>query len=829
MVRLNDRPRAGQAPPPFTGVDLERAITAHLKYSLGKPLAAASRRDIFTSLARTARDLSMDVMLETEHRYAEADLKSVAYLSMEFLVGRSLGNNLINLGIHDLCRDVLERMGYDLEEVREEEIDPGLGNGGLGRLAACFLDSMATLGIPGYGYGINYEFGLFKQSFEDGHQVEQPDSWLAFGNPWELERPDQVARVPLRGHVAHAAEGSLDYRPVWHEGQELLGLPFDMPVVGYRGQTVNRLRLYAARASDEFDMRIFNQGDYIRAVQQKVLSENVSKVLYPNDSSRAGQELRLTQEYFLVACALHDIIGRYKTRHATMDALPEKVAIQLNDTHPALAVAELMRLLLDQERIPWERAWPLTVRTLSFTNHTLMPEALERWPAALLGLLLPRHLQIIEEINRRFLCHAGSVITDDSAALGRLAIVTEEHGEPAVRMANLAIVGSHAVNGVAELHSRLLVETTARDFHRLWPERFSNKTNGITPRRWLLKANPALAAAISERIGDRWITDLDALRDLAPHATEQRFQEQFLQVKEANKRRLARLIQAQSGVTVDPASLFDVHAKRLHEYKRQLLNALHIVHLYLELLENPNTEMPPRAFIFAAKAAPGYQMAKLIIKCINSIAAVVNADPRVCDRLRVVFLPDYRVSLAEKIIPAADLSEQISTAGKEASGTGNMKFALNGALIIGTLDGANIEIQQEVGAENLYIFGLTVEEIARRRAEGHNPWDAFYADGRIRRVVQALESELFCPGQPGLFQPLVDALLWQGDEYFVLADLAAYIETQARAGSDYQNRPDWARRAILNVAGMGKFSSDRTIREYARDIWDVTPAAHHLV
>jgi glycogen phosphorylase len=801
---------------------IEAMILSHLKYTLGKSWEQASVADLYMSLAYTVRDLAMDVMLETQERYRRPDVKLVHYLSMEYLIGRSLGNNLINLGVADVCADALRRLGYDLDEVRDEEADPALGNGGLGRLAACFLDSMATLGIPGYGYGINYEFGLFRQEFENGHQVERPDRWLAGGSPWEIEHPDQQVTIPLRGRVLHEQDGARDINPTWLDWQTLVGVPYDMPVVGYGARTVTRLRLYAARASDEFDIRIFNQGDYTRAVEEKIRSESVSKILYPSDSVRAGQELRLTQEYFLVACALRDIVRGHKARRLPMDAFADANAIHLNDTHPALAVAELMRILVDEEGMAWDRAWPVARRTLAFTNHTLLPEALETWPVPLVEYLLPRHLQIIYEINLRFLVdEARPFFGDDEAALERVALI-DDHGERRVRMANLAIVGSHAVNGVAALHSRLLREAVFADFARLWPEKFTNVTNGITPRRWLLKANPRLAASVSARVGDGWITDLDQLHGLRAFADDRAFQEQFAEIKRANKRDLAALIAEQLSVTADPASLFDVQAKRLHEYKRQLLNALHIVHLYLGLKDAPGAEITPRTFVFAAKAAPGYWMAKLIIKLINNIARVVNEDPAVRDQLRVAFLPDYRVTLAERIIPAADLSEQISLAGKEASGTGNMKLALNGAVTIGTLDGANIEIAEAVGPENIYIFGLTIEDVAALRAAGYHPRQYYERDERLRRAIDAIQADTFSRGEPDIFQPIVDSLLGR-DEFMLLADFDAYLAAQARVALDFLDRPAWTRKAIVNTASVGRFSSDRAVREYARKIWHVRP------
>jgi starch phosphorylase len=802
---------------------IEGSILSHLKYMLGKTRATATIDDLYMGLARTVRDLAIDGMLPTQERYRTADVKMIYYLSMEFLMGRALGNNLINLGLYNLCRDAVARLGYDIEEVREREADAALGNGGLGRLAACFLDSMATLGIPGFGYGINYEYGLFKQEIDDGWQVERPDQWLAYGSAWEIERPDEKVFVPYKGYILHEADReSHEYNPMWLDWQTIVGVPYDMPIVGFGGRTVNRLRLYAARASDEFNMRIFNEGDYARAVQQKIQSETVSKILYPNDLYRAGQELRLTQEYFLVACAVRDIVHSYKQAHSSFSQFPEKVAIQLNDTHPALAVAELMRILVDEEDVPWLQAWQITTRTFGYTNHTLMPEALEKWPVSLMRELVPRHLEIIYEVNRRFLQEAAPILGNDPTKLGRVSLI-EEDGDPKVRMANLAIVGSHSVNGVAAIHTELLKQTVVHEFAEIWPEKFNNKTNGITPRRWLLEANPQLAGLITDRIGSGWITDLEQLAALTPLATDPAFQREFREVKHANKIELTRLIRELVRVTVNPESLFDVQAKRLHEYKRQLLNALHVIHLYLDLLEDPNQEFTPRTNIFAAKAAPGYTMAKLIIKLINNIGAVVNRDPRIQDKLKCVFLPDYRVTLAEELIPGADVSEQISTAGKEASGTGNMKLALNGALTVGTLDGANVEIRDAVGAENIYIFGLTVEEIGELRRRGYNPWEQYQSDARIRRVLDALGSEMFCPGQPGLFAPIVDSLLNRGDEYFVLADLPAYIDVQERVARDFRDPAAWSEKAIRNVAGMGVFSSDRTVTQYAREIWGVEP------
>ncbi|HZO90970.1 MAG TPA: glycogen/starch/alpha-glucan phosphorylase [Chthonomonadaceae bacterium] len=799
----------------------EVAIRQHVQYSLAKEPENLSHRDVFQAAALAVRDRMVDRMLETEHRYRQADAKRLYYLSMEFLIGRSLGNNLCNLGLWDHCAEALRALGADLEEAQESEPDAALGNGGLGRLAACFLDSLATLDMPGYGYGINYEYGLFRQEIDNGYQKENPDNWLAYGTPWQIERPEEACLVPMYGRIEHGEDRYGNYNPMWLDWKHVVGVPHDMPIVGYGGRTVNYLRLFSARSSFEFDMQIFNTGDYIRAVQQKIGSETVSKVLYPSDTIEAGRELRLQQEYFLVACALRDIVRRYTQDHATFDQFPSRVAIQLNDTHPALAVAELMRILVDENDQPWETAWEITQATLGYTNHTLLPEALEKWPVSLMERVLPRHLQIIYEINRRFLDQVASVWPGDIGRLQRLSLI-EEGAHKQVRMAHLAIVGSHSVNGVSALHTELIKTALVPDFYQLWPERFNNKTNGVTQRRWLLKANPGLSNLITETIGDRWITDLNRLRELEPYAEDAGFQQAFLRVKRDNKARLAGLIRETARVAVDPDALFDVQAKRIHEYKRQLLNVMHIMDEYLSLIEDGQEPVVSRVYIFAGKAAPGYWAAKQIIKLIHSVGQVINNDPRVQGRLKVVFVPDYRVTLAEQIIPAADLSEQISTAGKEASGTGNMKFAMNGALTIGTLDGANIEIQEEVGAENIFIFGLKAEEIQQMREQGtYHPWEHYERSPALRRVLDALNENVFCPREPGLFGWIYQVLLYGGDPYFHLADMPSYSEAQARAGQAFTDPASWARKAILNVARTGKFSSDRTVAEYARDIWDV--------
>lgn len=803
--------------------DFQNSVRHYVRYSGGKAWDQASKGDLYQAVALAVRDRLIDGMLETDERYKKQDAKRLYYLSLEFLMGRALGNNLYNLGIFDLAKDALTDMGVDIEEVKDSEIDAALGNGGLGRLAACFLDSMATLGMPGYGYGINYEFGLFRQEIDNGCQKEKPDHWHSEETPWLIQRRSEACIVPVYGRIEHYQDKSGNDNPMWMDWKILIGVPHDMPVAGFGGNTVNYLRLFSARSSDEFDMQIFNEGDYFKAVQQKMSSETISKILYPSDSVDAGKELRLVQEYFLVACSIRDIIRRYLANHDTLEAFADKVAIQLNDTHPALAVAELMRTLIDEHDMEWERAWEITKATLGYTNHTLLPEALEKWPVPLLEHVLPRHLQIIYEINRRFLQQVSARWPDDGDRLARMSII--EEGEPKqVRMAYLSIVGSHSVNGVAELHSELVKTTLVPDFYQLWPERFNNKTNGVTQRRWLLKSNPLLSELITETIGDAWITDLDRVRQLEEYADDEAFKKQFLEIKQANKERLAKIILDTARVEVNPDTLFDTQIKRLHEYKRQLLNVMYIIHQYMSLIEDQKQLTVPKTYIFAGKAAPGYFMAKLIIRLICSVGEVINRDPRVNGQMKVVLVPDYRVSLAEAIIPAADLSEQISTAGMEASGTGNMKLAMNGALTIGTLDGANIEIVEEVGDENIYIFGLTVEEIQEMRNGGaYNPWDYYNQNPSIKRVMESIGSDIFCPNETGLFKPIYDNILHQGDYYFHLADFQSYLETQEIASLDYNDPSVWTKKAILNVARMAKFSSDRTISEYAREIWDLRP------
>jgi starch phosphorylase len=796
------------------------SVQRHIRYSLAKSQSNLSGNDWFRAFALAVRDLLVERMLETEARYEQADAKRLYYLSLEFLMGRALGNNLNNLGISELCRAAADEIGVNLEAVRGTEWDAALGNGGLGRLAACFLDSLASLDMPGYGYGIRYDYGLFRQEIDGGHQREKPDNWLTEPSPWLIERPEEACVVPVYGRVTGGPTEPGHRHRAWNDWRVIVGVPHDMPVVGYGGHTVNFLRLYSARASDEFDIAIFNDGDYFRAVEQKITSENISKVLYPSDAVAAGRELRLLQEYFFVACALRDIVRRHLHRYGAISDLPSRVAIQLNDTHPALAVPELMRTLIDEHALPFDMAWEITQATFGYTNHTLLPEGLEQWPVALIERVIPRHLQLIYEINRRLLDHVARVWPGDTERLRRVSLI-EEGAERRVRTAHLAIAGSHSVNGVAALHSKLITTRLVPDFFALWPERFNNKTNGVTQRRWLLTANPGLARLITDTIGDRWITDLDQLRDLEPHARDAAFRHDFLAAKQANKEHLAAVIKATTQVTVDPRSLFDVQAKRIHEYKRQLLAVMGIIDTYLALVEDGTVPPVPRTHIFAGKAAPGYWAAKQIIKLIHNLGGVINADPVAKAHLNVVFIPDYRVTLAEQIIPAADLSEQISMAGTEASGTGNMKFAMNGALTIGTLDGANIEIRDEVGKDNIFIFGLTADAIAAMQRDGsYHPRDYYEHDARLRRVVDALQSDRFCPQEPGLFHWIADTLL-QHDAYFHLADFAAYVAAQERVGREFTKSTVWTRKAILNVARIGKFSSDRTIREYAAEIWDI--------
>jgi starch phosphorylase len=809
-----------QKPGSVTADSLLKRTLFHLKYSRCKELNSATDYDKLESLTHAVRDLAMDLMIATQGVYLEKDVKRIYYLSMEFLIGRVLRQNMLALGVLNQSAEAIKHLGISMDRVADIETDAGLGNGGLGRLAACYLDSLATHEYPAYGYGIRYEHGMFRQEFRDGWQVEIPDDWLKYGFPWEMVRPENTIPVMVHGRVEHLTDSDGSIRPTWVGWQMFEGVPHDIPIIGFDTNTVNFLRLWSSRATQSFRLDVFNSGDYVGSVEEKNWAENITKVLYPSENTSAGKELRLLQEYFLSRCSIADLIRRYRKNHSTWDQFPEKNAIQLNDTHPALAIVELMRFFVDELRMPWHRAWDLTVRSFGFTNHTLLPEALEKWPENLLQRVLPRHLQIIWEINHRFLQQVKVRFPDDVARQQRMSLV-EEGPTKYVRMANLAIAGSHSVNGVSEIHSHLIKSRLVPDFAEFWPERFNNKTNGITQRLWLHACNPGLADLITRTIGDEWVRDLDRLKALAPYADSDSFQDEFRAVKRQNKERLASHILHCAGIKVDPDSLFDVHIKRLHEYKRQLLNLMHIVTLYHRIKDNPGLDIVPRTFVFGAKAAPGYYMAKLIIKLINTAAGRINSDADMEDRLKVVFLPDYGVSLAETIVPAADISEQISTAGTEASGTGNMKLALNGALTIGTWDGANIEMAREVGRENIFIFGHSAEEIEKLRSGGaYDPTEVYKADPELARVLDAIRDNQFVPTQPDLFKDVVNALTTNGDYYFHLADYRPYLNAQAEVDTLYRRPRDWTRKTILNVANMGRFSSDRSVREYAEDIWN---------
>jgi starch phosphorylase len=814
------------AVPPLSEINrnlFKSLVDHHIRFSLAKRRIQLSKHDWYRATALVVRDMLVEKMLATRVRFDRSSAKKLYYLSLEFLIGRSLENNLFNLGIIDTCREFLAENGFDLQILFDEEPDAALGNGGLGRLAACFLDSLATMDLPGYAYGINYEYGLFRQEIRGGYQVERPDAWQRETSPWLIARPEDSCLIPVYGRIEHRIDRKGEYNPAWVDRRVLVGVPSDLPIAGFGGRTVNFVRLYSAGASDEFDMQIFNAGDYVKAVEQKMFSETISKVLYPSDAVAAGRELRLLQEYFFVACAVRDIVREFLTRGYDIVDFPSKVAIQLNDTHPALTIAELMRTFIDEYDLPWALAWDITRATIAYTNHTLMPEALERWPVSLLERVVPRHLQIIYEINRRFLAEAAQVWTDDAERIKRVSIVQDAY-EGQIRMAHLAIIGSHSVNGVSKLHTELVKTKLVPDFHELWPDRFSNKTNGVTQRRWLLMANPSLASLLDATIGVNWATDLEQLRGVEKFADDVEFQRRFTAIKRHNKERLARIVNRIAAVDFDPAAIFDIQAKRIHEYKRQLLMALGIVHQYLTIVEDGVEPQTPHAYILAGKAAPGYWAAKMIIKLVNSLGEVINNDPRTHGMIKVAFLPDYRVSLAEKIIPAADVSEQISTAGREASGTGNMKFAMNGALTIGTLDGANIEILEAVGAENIFIFGLTAGQIEAMTAKGeYRPRDYYDANPHLKRVLDELASDRFCPSEPGLFRWVRDVLL-NRDDYFLMADFGEYTKTQTEVSKQYQDTTAWTRKAILNVARIGMFSSDRAVAEYAREIWHLDRA-----
>jgi glycogen phosphorylase len=805
-----------------TGITVEalkQSFLDNLLCGIGRMPAIATKNDLYTALSLLVRDRLLKKNVETMESSAQDDKRVVAYLSAEFLPGPHLANNLLNLGIAEQTRQAVSELGFDLDDIIEQEEEPGLGNGGLGRLASCFMDSLASLEVPAIGYGIRYEFGIFDQMIKDGWQVEITDKWLRYGNPWEIVRPEIAYNVNFGGHTEHWTDEQGHRRVHWIPFSVVKGVAYDTPILGYNVGTCNFLRLWKAEAVESFDFSTFNHGDYYRAVEDKMYSENITKVLYPNDEVIQGKTLRLQQQFFFVTCSLQDMLRVNMLLDRPLDKFHEKWAVQLNDTHPAIAVAELMRLLVDEHRMEWIIAWNITQRTFSYTNHTLLPEALEKWPVDLFRQLLPRHLEIICEINAKFLDEVRAKFPDDNSRIARMSLI-DESGDRYVRMANLATVGSHHINGVARLHSDLLVQTVMHDFAQLWPEKFCNVTNGVTPRRFMAVCNPSLAQLITSRIGDGWLQDLYELRKLESLADDVKFCHQWHEVKLSAKRSLSKLIEERTGVKVNAESLFDIQVKRLHEYKRQHLNILHILTLYLRVKQNPETEIPARTFIFGAKAAPGYHIAKLIIKLINSVASLVNNDPDIRDRLKVVFFPDFNVKNAHHIYPAADLSEQISTAGFEASGTGNMKFSLNGALTIGTLDGANVEIREEVGAENFFLFGLDAKSVQEEKSSGYNPRSIYEHDTILHDVLDFIASGKLSGGDPGLFQPLIDNLL-NNDPFLVLADYQSYVECQEQVSSLWCDTKAWTHKSVLNVARMGKFSSDRSIRDYCDKVWNV--------
>jgi len=818
----NQRRYPGKAPETIdqSATDLKEDIKHHIMTTMGNDFYPPRKDTYYNGLAYSVRDRLVTRWLNSQRSFYDRSAKRVYYLSLEFLPGRFLMNYITNMQLNKACEQSLEETGFTLEEIEEQEWDAGLGNGGLGRLASCYMDSMASLNIPAYGYGIMYDYGIFYQTIVDGYQVEQCDNWVRWGNPWEFKRRGFLYNVQFYGRSEHYknSAGKRCYR--WVDTLDINAMACDILIPGYGTQNVNNMRLWAAMSSQEFSLREFNQGDYMGAMQSKVLTENISKVLYPSDEKEVGKELRLKQQYFFVAATFQDIMRRFKKHNADFKLLPERVAVQLNDTHPAIAIPELMRLLLDEEGLEWHRAWEISVKTFAYTNHTVLPEALETWPVRLISRLLPRHIEIIYEINRQFLSMVEKRYPNKPELLRRVSII-EDGPEQTVRMAHLAIVGSHTVNGVAGLHSRIIKEKLFHDFDIIFPGKIINVTNGVTPRRWLLQVNPALSSLITDTIGSDWITDLDQLKKLIPHAESPEFREKWRQVKLKNKARLVKYIKRKVGMDVNPDTLFDVHVKRIHEYKRQLLNIFHVITLYNRIKKDTDKEIVPRTVIFGGKAAPSYVQAKLIIKLINSVADLVNNDPDVNHMLEVVFLPNYCVSQAEKIIPATDLSEQISTAGLEASGTGNMKFALNGALTIGTLDGANIEMMEEVGQDNIFIFGLTAKEVETKRAQGYDPWAYYNSDEELRTTLDMVRFNHFIPGEPNLFLPIWNSLMTQGDKYFVLADFRAFIQAQDKVRALYLDQEQWTRCSILNTANMGKFSSDRAVREYARDIWHI--------
>lgn len=807
--------------------DIKSRFLNHLEYSLIKDTTTVEAWDVYYALGLTLRDRLIERWLRTQYEYRKRDVKKVYYLSMEFLIGRLLGNSLINLDLYNESYDMLKEMGYSLEDISELEPDMGLGNGGLGRLAACFMDSMATLAYPGYGYGIRYEFGIFRQEIRKGYQHEVPDHWRKNGCPWEIKRPEIAYRVRYGGKVVEREQNGDGRVYSWVNTEDVMAVAWDVPIPGFKVDNVNNLRLWEATATDEFDFEYFNSGDYVKAVEQKNISENISKVLYPNDNVHLGKVLRLRQEYFFVSATLQDIFYQWKQDHDGFDGFAQKICIQLNDTHPALAIPELMRIFIDNERMSFAKAWEITKQVFSYTNHTVLPEALERWSVALFEELLPRHLVLIYQINDHIMKEVAQRYPGDIMKMRNVSII-EEGLEKNLRMAQLCIHGSHAVNGVAKLHTEILKSKVFADFEELYPGKIQNKTNGITPRLWLLTCNPLLASLISEHIGSTWARDLSRLQGLEDYLDDQYFKDSFFEIKEINKKRLSRHIYRATGIRVRTDSIFDVQIKRLHEYKRQLLNVMGTIARYYKIKDNPEAEFVPRTVIFAGKAAPGYFHAKRLIKLINNLGDIINKDPDVKDRLKVVFLPNYCVSLAEKIIPAADLSEQISTAGYEASGTGNMKFALNGALTLGTLDGANVEMAEEIGEENMFIFGLTAPEVSKIKASGYNPRLHYDGDPELKRVVDSLLDDTWCADEPGIFAPIYNSLMTDGDPYLNLADFRAFVNASARADELYLNRDEWVKKAILNIARIGKFSSDRAIMDYAEEIWKIKPLVFDL-
>lgn len=802
--------------------DIKSLFLSHLEYSLIKDTTTVKPWDVYYALALSLRDRLIERWLRTQYEYRKQDVKKVYYLSMEFLIGRLLGNSLINLDLYNASYDMLKEMGYALEDIAELEPDMGLGNGGLGRLAACFMDSLATQAYPAYGYGIRYDFGIFKQLIVQGYQVEEPDNWRKNGCPWEIKRPEITYRVRFGGKVLSEEQTDGRYIHRWVDTEDVMAVAWDIPVPGYKVDNVNNLRLWQATATDEFDLDYFNSGDYVKAVEKKNISENISKVLYPNDNVHLGRILRLKQEYFFVSATLQDIFAQWKIDHDSFESLPENIAIQLNDTHPAIAIPEMLRILIDEERLSFDKAWEITRKCFSYTNHTILPEALERWSVGLFEELLPRHLMLIYQINNAVLLEVTRLYPGNITKMRNISII-EESREKALRMAQLCIHGSHAVNGVAKLHSQIIREDIFPDLHELYPQKFQNKTNGITPRLWLHTCNRLLSSLISEHIGESWVRDLEKIRGIETYVDDAEFRAAFYEIKEMNKRHLSKFIYRETGVRARIDSIFDVQIKRLHEYKRQLLNVLGTIARYHRIKDNPGGDYIPRTVIFAGKAAPGYFLAKKLIKLINNLGEVINKDPDIKDRLKVVFMPNYTVSLAEKIIPAADLSEQISTAGYEASGTGNMKFALNGALTLGTLDGANVEMAEEIGIENMFIFGLSADEVVSLKASGYNPHYYYDSDPELKRVVDSLVDGSFDIGSKDEFRPIWKALMEEGDTYLHLADFRSFVDTSARVDELYRQRDEWTRKAILNVARMGKFSSDRAIKQYAEEIWKIEP------